>query len=250
MPTSRDSALLAQHIAFLKQTPLCAGLSEPDLVAFSRDLRLREYGKGQIIFQQGDPGHEVYLVVRGHVRVFRLAPSGIETTITILIPGEVLGEFAILDQQPRSAAACAIGPCALLQMGTDQFSNYLRAMPTLAFGLLQVLVAKARWTAAYAETIAQYDAAGRLLHILLLYNERLGEPQEAGKRYVLDLGLKQADLASLVGVRREWINHLLQNWSKRGLIQYAAGKIIILDLPRVIQERDSRIEANAHSQEW
>jgi hypothetical protein len=51
-------------------------------------------------------------------------------------------------------------------------------------------------------------------------------------------------LASLVGARREWINRLLRDWQKRGLVTYEAGKIIILDLPRAKQERDSRIEAN------
>jgi CRP-like cAMP-binding protein len=80
--------------------------------------------------------------------------------------------------------------------------------------------------------------------MLLLYNEQFGQEAEAGKRYVLDLSLSQTDLASLVGARREWINRLLRDWQKRGLVTYEAGKIIILDLPRAKQERDSRIEAN------
>jgi CRP-like cAMP-binding protein len=87
-------------------------------------------------------------------------------------------------------------------------------------------------------------AAGRLLHILLQYNEQLAEEVEAGKRYVLDLGLNQADLASLVGARREWVNRLLQDWRRRGLIEHQAGRITILDLPAAQRERDSRIEAN------
>jgi hypothetical protein len=52
------------------------------------------------------------------------------------------------------------------------------------------------------------------------------------------------DLASLVGARWEWVNRLLQDWRKRGLIEYHVGKLTILDLPRVEAERDNRIEAN------
>jgi CRP-like cAMP-binding protein len=107
----------------------------------------------------------------------------------------------------------------------------------------RLLASKLRWTAAYAETIAQYDAAGRLLHILLLYNEQFGEELEPGKRYMLDLSLSQTDLASLVGARREWVNRLLREWQKQGLLEYQAGKIMILDLPKVQRERDRRIEA-------
>jgi hypothetical protein len=60
---------------------------------------------------------------------------------------------------------------------------------------------------------------------------------------VLELGLNQTDLATLVGARRGWINTILQDWRKRRLIEYEAGKIILLDLPRIRQERDSRFAA-------
>jgi CRP-like cAMP-binding protein len=106
------------------------------------------------------------------------------------------------------------------------------------------LVSKARWTCMYAETIAQLDAAGRLLHLLLLYNDEFGQVEEEGRRSVLDLGLNQTDLASLVGARRGWINSILQDWRKRGLIELEAGKITFLDLPRIRHERDSRIAAH------
>jgi len=91
--------------------------------------------------------------------------------------------------------------------------------------------------------ITQYDAAGRFLQILLLYNEQFGKELQTGKQYELDLSLTQDDLASLVGARREWVNRILQTWRKRGLLDYRAGKIIILDLPAVQEERDRHFEA-------
>lgn len=244
------STSLADKLAFLKQVPLCAYLSEKELTAFSQDLKLREYAKGQIVFDQGDPGHFLSIVLHGKIRVFRLTPSGLETTLTVSGTGDLIGEVAAIDQLSRSASARAIGKCSLLQMSAETFIRYIREHPNLALGLMDVLVAKLRWTAAYAETIARYDAAGRLLHILLLLNERFGEEQQPGQRYLLDLGLNQTDLASLVGVRREWVNHILQYWSKSKLIEYEGGKLTILDLARVKQERDSRLEANLDQTDW
>jgi CRP/FNR family cyclic AMP-dependent transcriptional regulator len=249
MRASSRSTPLAEKLAFLKHVPLCAHLTDQELTAFSQDLRLREYSNGQAVFEQGDLGQMVSIILNGKVRVFRLTPSGLETTLTILGTGDLVGEFAVIDQQSRSASALAIGKCAILQMSAETFSLHLRERPALAFGLNQVLVTKLRWTAAYAETIARYDAAGRLLHILLLYNERFGEEQP-GQRYLLDLGLNQTDLASLVGVRREWVNRILQYWSKTKLIEYEGSKLIILDLARVKQERDSRLEANLDQTDW
>lgn len=240
----------AGRIAFLREVPLFSDLPETDLAILVNDFRLREYHRDEIIFHQGDHGHDLYVVMQGKVRIFKTSPAGNETSINIFATHDLLGEFSILDNLPRSATAKAIEPCALLEMTQDRFLQRLRQMPDLALGLARLLAGKVRWTAAYAETIAQYDAAGRLLHILLLYNEQFGEAVEPGQRYELSLALNQQDLASLVGARREWVNRLLAEWRRRGLLEYEAGKIIILDLPAVKRERDSRIEANRGQAEW
>ncbi len=74
--------------------------------------------------------------------------------------------------------------------------------------------------------------------------EQFGEALETGKRYKLELGLNQDDLASLVGARREWINRLLQTWQRQGFMEYKAGKIIIHDLSRMQRERDRRLDGD------
>mgnify|MGYP005838179287 FL=1 len=241
---------LSRRITFLKEVPLFAQLLEKDLAILASDFRLREYDKGEIIFHQGDHSRDLYVVMKGKVRVFRTSPSGNETSIDIFSAHHIIGEFATVDDEPRSATAKAITRCALLAMTQDRFLQRAREMPELALGMMRLLASKVRWTAAYAETIAQFDAAGRLLHILLLYNEKFGEEIEKGKRDGLDLSLNQTDLASLVGARREWVNRILRDWHRRGLIECSAGKIIILDLPAVERERDSRIEANRGQREW
>lgn len=250
MPAASDTAALTRRIAFLKQLPLFSGLKDEFLQALARDFRPLVYEKDETIFRQGDTDSSLCLIVEGKVRVFRLSPSGNETSINIFGAGDIIGEFAAIDGEPRSASAKAIERCTLLQIPGQQVVQRMREMPDLAINMARLLVGKVRWTAGYAETIAQYDAAGRLLHILLLYNEQFGRAVEPGKRYELDLALNQTDLASLVGARREWVNRILKNWLRQGLIEYDAGKIIILDLPRVQRERDSRIEARGQEPEW
>ena len=250
MRSSSRQEVLSRRVAFLKQVFLFADLSEAELAVLVGDFHPKEYSKDEIIFRQGDTSRELYLVMRGKVRIFRISPSGAETTIAIYSTGSIMGEVAVVDSEPRSATAKAIEAADLLVMPQDKFLQHLRQMPDLALGMTKLLASRVRWTAAYAETIAQYDAAGRLLHILLLYNEQFGQEEEAGRRYVLDLALNQTDLASLVGARREWVNRLLRDWQRRGIVAYEAGKIIILDLPRAQAERDSRIEANVGEAGW
>jgi hypothetical protein len=54
----------------------------------------------------------------------------------------------------------------------------------------------------------------------------------------------------MVGARREWVNRILNDWRKRGLLEFDRGVITILDLERVKAERDSRTEANLGGSDW
>jgi len=245
-----QDSTLARRIARLKEIPLFASLTDKALGALVEDLRARDYKKDELLFRQGDESREVFIILKGKVRIYKISPSGNETSIDIFATHDLLGEFAALDNEPRSTAAKAISRVSLLIMSQEHFLHHLQLIPGLAVNLARLMAGKLRWTAAYAESIAQFDAAGRLLHILLDNNSRYGEEVEPGKEYVLDLGLSQSDLASMVGARREWVNRILSEWRRRGLLEFEQGTITILDLPRVIAERDSRIEANQGSDAW
>jgi CRP/FNR family cyclic AMP-dependent transcriptional regulator len=245
-----QDAELARRIALLREIPLFSSVSEKHLERLVADLRLREFTKDDVIFRQGDESREIYIVRKGKVRIFKISPSGNETSIDIFSVHDVIGELAAIDSSPRSATGKAIGSVSLLSMSHERFLYHLENVPGLALGLARLLAQKLRWTASFAESVAQFDAAGRLLHILLYYVERYGQEIEPGKRYSVDLSLNQTDLASMVGARREWVNRLLSDWRKRGLLEFDRGVIQILDMERVVAERDSRIEIFNTESDW
>lgn len=63
MCASSRSTPLVDKLDFLKQVPLCAHLTDQELIAFSQDLKLREYAKGQIVFEQDDLGPTLSIIV-------------------------------------------------------------------------------------------------------------------------------------------------------------------------------------------
>ena len=96
-------------IDFLKQATLFKGLTEQELQTLSADFVQREFRAGQAIFHQGDPGHMLYLVESGQVRIFVNGIDGHETSVVLYgRPGEIFGELAIIDGLPRSASAIAV----------------------------------------------------------------------------------------------------------------------------------------------
>ncbi len=245
-----EEKALTRRVALLQSMPLFNQLPAKEIETIVHDLRLKEYSRDEVIFRQGDESREVYFVLKGKVRIFTTSPSGNETSIAIFSTNDVIGELAAVDHEPRSATAKAVTAVSLLTMTQDRFLHHLETMPRFSMAFIRLLSGKLRWTAAYAESIAQFDAAGRLLHIILQANAQYGREIAPGKEYVVDLSLNQSDLASMIGARREWVNRILGDWRRRGLLEFEGGVIHILDLPRAVAERDSRIEANRGETEW
>ena len=83
------------------------GLSAQELRLLAKYSRERQYGTDGLIFAEGDPGDCLYIVVDGAVRISRMVPGMGEECLAILERGEVFGELALIDDQPRSADARA-----------------------------------------------------------------------------------------------------------------------------------------------
>jgi CRP-like cAMP-binding protein len=251
MHTSKISDdIQKKRTSFLKQVAIFAELEANDLEIISQKIVSRKYKKKEIIFHQGDDSHTLYLIAKGKVRIFSISPAGNETSFRIFSIGDIIGEFAAIDGKPRSTTAKAMDNCILLELQSSAFLDRIQQTPKLALGLIKHLVKKLRWTTDYAEMITHYDSAGRLLHIILHYNEMFGKEIDKDRRYELDLSLNQSDLASLVGIRREWVNRIFQDWRKKGFIKYEHGKIMILDLPAAEEERTRRLNTLAEDDRW
>lgn len=236
------SEKILKRIEFLKEVALFSDINESALAHLTNDFRERTYRKGEIVFHQFDESRQFFVVMKGKIRIYHLNEAGEETTVNIFPPKQLIGEFSLVDGLPRSATAEAITDCTLLEMSSSKGIDHLTNVPGLALSMCRQIADKVRWTTKYAETVSRLDAAGRLLHFLLHYNEQFGEEIVSGQQYLVDLGLNQESLGTLIGVDRQWVNKLLGTWKKRGLVEFQRGKLTILDLPRVEAERDSHLD--------
>ena len=247
---STDAGIMERRMEFLREIDLFAGLAEDNLKILAESLISRKYRKMEIIFHQGDDSQTLYLIVKGKVRIYSINQGGDETSYRIFTDRDVIGEFAAIDGKPRSTTAKAVEECTLIELERSKFMEFLQQMPELSMGLIKHLVNKLRWTTDFAETIARYDAKGRLLHIILQYKDLFGEEIEPGKIYEYKLYMNQEDLASMIGARREWVNRILRQWRKDGLLEARHGKIRILNLPAVEKERNSRMDMYSGDDAW
>ena len=106
-----------------------------DLAAFGRFSRT--FPKGEIIFSEFEIGDTFYLIQSGRVQLVKLA-GDIERTLDILLPSEMFGEMAILENSPRSATAIALDEVKVLEFNSQNFEILLLGNPQIALKLLKM----------------------------------------------------------------------------------------------------------------
>jgi CRP/FNR family transcriptional regulator, cyclic AMP receptor protein len=116
------------------------GLSNHELMALATFSRERSFAGGGIIFSEGDPGREMFVVLEGRVRISKFIPGGGEEALAILERGDFFGEMALIDGQPRSADARAHGgPVTVLALDEATIKEVLTVDPEASLEFLQLL---------------------------------------------------------------------------------------------------------------
>jgi CRP-like cAMP-binding protein len=129
-----------QRIGQLSRVPLFKGLTPAALELISRVASEESHALGTKIFQHGDLGDKLYIIVDGRVRISRDIPGMGEEALAVLGPGAVFGEMALLDDSPRSADARVHERCRLLTVSKDAFEDLLFLHKDLAYEVLWSVV--------------------------------------------------------------------------------------------------------------
>ncbi|CAN5404420.1 hypothetical protein BH09MYX1_BH09MYX1_64800 [soil metagenome] len=115
----------------LAKMPIFARLSERELLRVMQAVEVRAFEDKGIVIKEGDKGDELFIVLTGNVRVSRG-----EQALTLLGPGEHVGEMALIRSVPRSATVSAEGPAELIAIRRQDFFEILRKEHELAVKML------------------------------------------------------------------------------------------------------------------
>ncbi len=108
-----------------------------DMFKDAKDLETFE--TGDIIFEQGDPGDFMYIVIEGEVEIIHKGE-----VLNKLTPGEIFGEMALIDSRARSAKAVAAAPTKLAPVDRYGFTYYVQHSPFFALEVMEIMVERLR----------------------------------------------------------------------------------------------------------
>jgi CRP/FNR family cyclic AMP-dependent transcriptional regulator len=215
----------------LRQAPLFSGLDDEVAEALEASMSSTSLRRGEILFNEGDDGDQLYVVTDGKIKLGRTSPDGRENLLAILGPGQMFGELSFFDPGPRSATATAVTDVELKSLGHEALSPVLNAHPDVAHALLNQLAGRLRRTNEVVGDLVFSDVPGRVAKALLDLASRFGRRADDGIHVNHDL--TQEELAQLVGASRETVNKALADFASRGWLRLEPRSVVILDLERL-----------------
>ena len=185
------------------------------IVAHSDVVRL---SGGAALFRPGDPADGIYAALEGDLRAYVVGDDGERIFFRALGPGSWFGDANLLDGfNLRLFEAYAASPAVVMLLPEKAYREFCDGDATFYRAFVQLALTHAR----HAMRIlveARSEAPRRTARALLRLARAHGMPGSEGTR--LGMNLSQADLASLVGVSRQYMNELIARWEQEGLLRW------------------------------
>jgi CRP/FNR family transcriptional regulator, cyclic AMP receptor protein len=211
-----------------------AATTSPVITALSAERRgqlldrsvRRSLDAGEILYLSGDSRPRLHLVTRGVVKLSARDGEGRETIVGLALPGDLLGELAMLDELCQPADAIAATRAEVLGLDAAAFYEALEGSPGAALAVARGMAKQMRWL--YATTLERTssEVPGRLAGRLLDLGDLLGRIHQGTLE--IDLPVAQGDLGRLAGISRESTCKAMRSFQSQGLLDYKGRRLRIL----------------------
>jgi CRP-like cAMP-binding protein len=223
----------------LKFIAAFSGLDDTILDAMMRHALVYRLKRRELLYQQGEEAHSIYVIQQGGVRLIEQTGDGQQVNIKVYGAGDLLGLLSISGSYPHPSSAEAIDDTQVIGISGASMRQLISCHPLLGLWVVDLLVnhvhhAHGRIRHLVAERVEQ-----RLARCLLHYCEKFGHSVDDGF-ISIDIALSQQDMAEFSGTTLETINRTLKTWEDKGYIRRGRQHIDVLNraaLAQLVEER-------------
>ena len=190
-----------------------------------------QYEAGKVLLREEEQSTHVILLIDACVKVVASTISGGDALLDIRVGGDLVGELAAFDGQPRSASVLTAGPSIVRLIKQPDFAAFLNDHPDAAAAVSCGIAAKLRWATRRRIDFGAGEVKVRLAHVLIELIESYGEP--AGEGTVIATSLTQPELAALVAAAEPTVHKALAALRHNRVIKTGYRRITVLDERRL-----------------
>ena len=203
----------ATHL--LDQATFFTGISRESKRALARICMPVEARKKEVIFREGDQGHSIYLLVKGHVRLHKTAPDGREIVIKVIKPGEAFAEVVLFEEPRYPVTATALTNSLLLRILRTDLHTLLRS-EDFRNDFIAMLMRKQRYLADRIRQVTSHSVEERFLHFI---REQYGPGPE------VTVTITKKEIAAAIGATPETLSRLIQRLKREHVLSWTGKKL-------------------------
>lgn len=205
----------------IQMVPIFSTLTYDEMMEVASITISKTYQKGETVYIAGEKQKKLYVIHKGKVKITRISASGKEQVISIIGPGDFMGELSLFNDEPITNNAEALEDTTVCIIDGDKLKEIMGKYPTIAFKVLEELSTRLKKAENLIEKLGASDVETRIVQTLLDLADEKGE---------INLDISKRDLASYMGMSQETLSRKLSYFQDRGLIkQIGHRKIVILD---------------------
>ena len=202
---------------------------------FGLDEFNRIYPKNSMIFAEGEPGNELFIIQKGSVTIAKIVEDK-EVLLAVLKAGDIFGEMALLEAKPRNASAVAYEECQVLAVNRANFERMIQSQPQLIARLTSLLADRIWLMYKHLANTLISDSLGRMYDALLIQLEKNRIPLNSQSPYTFDFGPRE--LARMVGISPIDSNLLLRKMLESKKIMIDKEKIHTVSVVEIVKQTE------------
>jgi len=218
---------MSEKYWYLKNCSLFERLEQQDLRRIGAYSHSKSFPAHSPIYLPSEKADHVFLLAKGLVKVSYLTTEGKESILTFVEPGELFGELAIIDGQPRDEMVGAMESSTVIAIPIDQMQLLMRERADIALAITKLVGLRRQRIERRLKNLLFLSNRDRLVHLLLELAEQYGFPTEEGIR--LRIKLSHQDFANLIGSTRETVTVVLGQLKAERSIDSGRRKIVLTE---------------------
>ncbi|MGR3319947.1 MAG: Crp/Fnr family transcriptional regulator [Candidatus Anammoxibacter sp.] len=215
------------RIQTLKCISIFSALDEQDIAKIATVTDMKSYKKNRVIFNQGDTGNVLFILMSGLVKIFLTDKDGKENILKVIYKNDFFGEMSLLDGQFRSATIIALENSQALLIYREDLFKLIQRIPLIGYNMMVVLSRRLRAANDEIASLNFLDSHGKVARVLLAFITNRGKHKNG--KVVIDLPISRQEMAEMAGVSRETFSRILNKFKVMGCLEVKGKQIIIIN---------------------
>ena len=221
--------------AAVRSQPMFRGLPPDDLQHIIELARVRDYDRGDALWNEGDPADHLTIILKGRVKIVKHGDNA-DVIFEIFEAGEPVGALAVYNGIPYPASAICLEPTSLLLLPRREYFEVLERRPEVARSIIRELTRLVVGLLRRLQETRGERIETRIARLFLKLADRMG--RESPEGIEIDIWLSRQDIAELVGTTVETSIRTMSRWGREGVIVTGERRFVVPSIERLREIAD------------